>query len=246
MSTALRFASRLVLVPLFAAALLATSAVGCASAPDAEEEGVAEVTGTVSEPLTTLIPFTTFADAAPINFAARAVITSRAQYVAIVGHPPPVPVDFTREWVLFYGAGTRPTGGYVASIERVGVSSWGPTLLVSTKLVSPGEDCVVTQALTNPQVFARITRPTPRPYFVRWFHRFETRDCSTPTSPMCGGIAGIPCPGAGTCVDDPSDECDPQQGGADCGGLCRCDALGLCIAGYRWDPSPAVCGCVPQ
>jgi hypothetical protein len=27
-----------------------------------------------------------------------------------------------------------------------------------------------------------------------------------PTSPFCGGIAGFPCPGAGRCVDDPSDD----------------------------------------
>ena len=65
------------------------------------------------------------------------------EYVAIVGHPPPVPVSWSREWVLFYAAGTRPTGGYEASIESVGVSSWGPTLLVTTKtrhrrLAGPG------------------------------------------------------------------------------------------------------------
>ena len=36
----------------------------------------------------------------------------------------------------------------------------------------------------------------------------------------CGGIAGFPCPGDKTCVDDPSDNCDPARGGADCGGIC--------------------------
>lgn len=38
---------------------------------------------------------------------------------------------------------------------------------------------------------------------------------------ICGGFAGIQCsePGA-QCIDDPSDDCDPQSGGADCGGLC--------------------------
>jgi hypothetical protein len=39
---------------------------------------------------------------------------------------------------------------------------------------------------------------------------------------LCGGIAGIQCHGANeTCVDDPSDACDPAHGGADCGGSCR-------------------------
>lgn len=36
----------------------------------------------------------------------------------------------------------------------------------------------------------------------------------------CGGIAGLPCPSGLTCVDDPSDHCDPNAGGADCSGIC--------------------------
>jgi hypothetical protein len=65
-------------------------------------------------------------------------------------------------------------------------------------------------------------------------------------APFCGGFAGIPCEGAGVCVDDPSDDCDPNQGGADCGGICECQAIGLCAEGSRWDSSPSVCGCVPD
>lgn len=37
---------------------------------------------------------------------------------------------------------------------------------------------------------------------------------------FCGGIAGIPCPDGQACIDDPSDDCDPKRGGADCGGIC--------------------------
>jgi hypothetical protein len=37
---------------------------------------------------------------------------------------------------------------------------------------------------------------------------------------MCGGIAGFPCPEGKKCVDDPSDNCDPARGGADCAGIC--------------------------
>ncbi|KAF2681378.1 hypothetical protein K458DRAFT_310126, partial [Lentithecium fluviatile CBS 122367] len=38
---------------------------------------------------------------------------------------------------------------------------------------------------------------------------------------MCGGFAGFACPERGqVCHDDPRDTCDPQKGGADCGGLC--------------------------
>lgn len=38
---------------------------------------------------------------------------------------------------------------------------------------------------------------------------------------MCGGFAGTPCDVKGqVCEDDPRDDCDPVNGGADCGGLC--------------------------
>jgi hypothetical protein len=66
------------------------------------------------------------------------------------------------------------------------------------------------------------------------------------TGPFCGGIAGFPCPGEGECVDDPSDDCDPAMGGADCGGVCTCPVIGLCVAGQVWNDSPEVCGCMPE
>lgn len=69
-----------------------------------------------------------------------------------------------------------------------------------------------------------------------------------PNAPVisCGGIAGRPCPGAGVCVDDPADSCNPKTGGADCGGVCTCSPLPiLCGAGTKFDSSPKVCACVP-
>ena len=51
--------------------------------------------------------------------------------------------------------------------------------------------------------------------------------------------------GSGTCADDPNDGCDPQRGGADCGGLCECNIRALCVQGLVFDPSPGVCACVP-
>src|SRR5262245_53616785 len=38
---------------------------------------------------------------------------------------------------------------------------------------------------------------------------------------FCGGIAGFACPAGYVCVDDPHDSCDPNNGGADCGGYCK-------------------------
>lgn len=42
-----------------------------------------------------------------------------------------------------------------------------------------------------------------------------------PQAATCGGFAGTACPEGFECVDDPSDDCDPNNGGADCMGLCE-------------------------
>jgi hypothetical protein len=71
----------------------------------------------------------------------------------------------------------------------------------------------------------------------------------TPSPPQvrCGGIAAFPCPGAGICLDDPSDSCDPKNGGADCGGLCSCAPnKKACPKGQIWNGNPTVCACVPE
>lgn len=46
-------------------------------------------------------------------------------------------------------------------------------------------------------------------------------ECKTGKPVACGGIAGLKCPEGQTCVDDPSDSCDPKHGGADCAGICQ-------------------------
>jgi len=58
-------------------------------------------------------------------------------------------------------------------------------------------------------------------------HGFDRDDngceiCSCADAPptACGGFANLPCPDGQICVDFPDDGCDPQTGGADCGGIC--------------------------
>jgi hypothetical protein len=49
----------------------------------------------------------------------------------------------------------------------------------------------------------------------------RTGQCYQP----CGGIVARPCTAPNTmCVDDPTDNCDPTKGGADCPGLCESTA----------------------
>ena len=68
----------------------------------------------------------------------------------------------------------------------------------------------------------------------------------TPKPRACGGFAGTPCPGIGKCVDDPSDDCDPKAGGADCIGICSCIQNIACIIGSHFDNDPNVCSCTPN
>jgi hypothetical protein len=58
----------------------------------------------------------------------------------------------------------------------------------------------------------------------------------------CGGFAGTPCAEGFTCVDDPNDSCDPNHGGADCGGICVEDPHQMCggFAGLQC-PSGQTC-----
>ena len=44
--------------------------------------------------------------------------------------------------------------------------------------------------------------------------------CDCDEKVLCGGFAGLPCPEGLHCFDDPEDDCDPANGGADCGGVC--------------------------
>lgn len=48
----------------------------------------------------------------------------------------------------------------------------------------------------------------------------DTGICVPEEAEMCGGFAGFACPEGLICIDYPNDGCDPQNGGADCGGMC--------------------------
>jgi hypothetical protein len=52
----------------------------------------------------------------------------------------------------------------------------------------------------------------------------EGTECGTCKSieypESCGGIAAFPCPDGQECIDNPNDNCDPNNGGADCSGVC--------------------------
>jgi hypothetical protein len=49
---------------------------------------------------------------------------------------------------------------------------------------------------------------------------WDQYECNCIERGTCGGFGGLPCAAGKECVDDPNDSCDPNNGGADCGGIC--------------------------
>jgi len=50
---------------------------------------------------------------------------------------------------------------------------------------------------------------------------WDSTTCGCVANPSCGGFAGLTCPaGYSSCIDDPTDSCNPASGGADCSGIC--------------------------
>ena len=67
-------------------------------------------------------------------------------------------VDFAQADVVLFALGVQPTGGYWADIT--GVQKVGEVLYVQCTVNAPGEDQMVTQAITHPYCVATITKTT--------------------------------------------------------------------------------------
>jgi len=133
---------------VFGLALVAPACAG--SDPDASSEDV-KATG---------VSFTVIDAQRPNAKAGVTVIKSAAAFADFFGTEPPSSVDFKKQWVVHYSAGMKKTGGYhteITKIEKTGPSG-KRTLLVHTRDVSPADDCIVTQATTNPQVAVAINK----------------------------------------------------------------------------------------
>ncbi len=63
-------------------------------------------------------------------------------------------VDFKKGYVIAVFAGTRVTGGYAISVEKV--SDTGDARHVSVLIEKPGAGCITTQALTSPYQIIRV------------------------------------------------------------------------------------------
>jgi hypothetical protein len=192
------------------AAMLAPA--GCS--PQDVEEFLGAVRDSTSPPIGAAVPFETFTDdvGARSGIESRVLIRNQQGYQDFFGHVPPAVVDFSTEWVIFYSAGTKPTGGYDANI--LSLTRSGRTLAAVTELVSPGADCITTQALTEPYVLIKfVAQPGAAVDFTK---KDAVHDCGPTTSPCAAVLCGpgthceahevqcvrAPCPPVGTCVPD--------------------------------------------
>ena len=56
--------------------------------------------------------------------------------------------------------------------------------------------------------------------YCGWTLTASLAACLTGVGETCAGFAGKACAAGDWCLDDPNDDCDPANGGADCGGVC--------------------------
>jgi hypothetical protein len=97
----------------------------------------------------------------------RAIVTSADSFEEYFGTAAPTDVDFSKEWVAFYGVGTRNTGGFGASITSLTLlPEWYGGMIMETKSTSPGSDCMVTMAITWPHTLVKFEAPS---YMPDWF-----------------------------------------------------------------------------
>ncbi|HXU64448.1 MAG TPA: protease complex subunit PrcB family protein [Polyangia bacterium] len=243
----------------------ALALLGCGEGLTNPDDDVQQVAGDVgalgaTPDAASTIAFQTFTDdvGKQASTKTRTLIRNARGYQSMFGHAPPAAVDFSREWVMFYAAGTEPTGGYQASF--LALLRNGPSLIAITQLASPNKACLVDDVITTP--YALIKFPAQPGTSPQFYKSDSITDCNpdpcsyTDCGPgmrceagkcvvSCGGIAGIACPGQGKCGDDPNDTCNPAAGGADCPGICSCVQNVLCTTDSKFDSSPAVCACVP-
>lgn len=120
----------------------------------------------------------------------RRVLTSAAAFRSFLGVAP-TGIDFNREWVGYYSAGVRPTGGYVAQITRVRLSDSGITVKMTTRLESPGPSCLVTQATSKPQILVAFPRPRPAATHFSFYTANTTRTCATCATPVASDLGRL-------------------------------------------------------
>jgi hypothetical protein len=89
-------------------------------------------------------------------------------WAGIVGSQSPAPappaIDFSKEMVVVASLGARPSGGYSILVQAATMTDDG--LYVQVRTISPGRNCAVTAALTQPVDVARLPATDRAVHFV--------------------------------------------------------------------------------
>jgi hypothetical protein len=179
--------------------VLAPLLIGLCSLPACDRGDILEIIGEVRPgdgtpvPGSERIPFEVFSDEVGdlANVERRVLLKTADGYRTFFGHAAPAVVDFSREWVIFYSAGRRPSTGFEASVRALARA--GARLHAVTQLQSPGRTCIVGDAITTPHVLVKF-RAQPETTSID-FSRVDSVDCSPTTNP-CAAIlcrAGTHC-----------------------------------------------------
>lgn len=222
---------------------------GCApDADDAQELQGEAVDGEVVEGLAddgkddsvSTLSATPFSDSigAKGQTEVRKLFKTAAAYKTYFGHSAPASVNFSKHWVVFYSAGNKNSGGYEASVHKIKMNHTTGKLSITTRLVSPGPTCLVTEALTRPTVLARFNKPSTAPSVVSYFRSNQTTDCE-PTCPAA--VCTLACPFGVKVDDNGCDLCECNPGPTTClPVLCEL----FCPAGFKTDAHGcSICEC---
>ncbi|MGH8863702.1 MAG: protease complex subunit PrcB family protein [Burkholderiales bacterium] len=91
---------------------------------------------------------------------------------------PPVPaIDFDHEMVVVVALGRQQSGGYTIRVERAYLE--GSTTVIIVREESPGEGCIVTDAITSPVDIATLPL-SPEP--VEFWFESGSRKCNQPSN----------------------------------------------------------------
>jgi hypothetical protein len=88
----------------------------------------------------------------------------REVHAGLPSTPPILPVDFSHNTVIALSLGRQPTGGANVKVANIMTSTAGT--VVDVQESTPGDQCLVTQALTNPYFIVR-TGHLPEPVSFR-------------------------------------------------------------------------------
>ena len=144
-------------------------------------------------------------------------------------------------------AGVSCPAGYVCTDDPADSCRGGPAAdcpgvcrLPATAECTSDADCPQLRAACS--VCADGTASCPQSYCVNGQCAVDFKPCSEPRT--CGGITGLSCEPGFQCVDDPRDDCVPEKGGADCGGICVPQETPLRCGGIAGETCPAGFECV--